>query len=378
MTIAWQAGGEAVDLTEIFKQGDAITITGCTAQASNNKDIVIKGLTATEITVAENTFTAATETSNEITLERKIPDMDFICESENRLWGCSNDAQTLYASSLGDPTNFNVFEGLSTDSYALAVGSEGSFTGCCKLSSSVLFWKETKLHKILGSYPAEYSLYTYDIEGLRSGCHKSLQVINDVLFYMGLHGVYAYSGGTPSLVSANFGNHDFTNAVAGTDGDSYYLSVKEGTKKHLFIYETRAGIWVHEDTICCADFARIGKDLYMLKDDGDVYLTVGSTDDAAIEWLAQFTPFYETVQGRKIHSKMILRLELPAGSYVAASVRFDSGPWREAAKIVGKTDDAVPLRILLDRCDKFEMKLTGKGPCTILSMMREFSVGSEV
>ncbi len=378
MTIAWQAGGEAVDLTEIFKQGDAITITGCTAQASNNKDIVIKGLTATEITVAENTFTAATETSNEITLERKIPDMDFICESENRLWGCSNDAQTLYASSLGDPTNFNVFEGLSTDSYALAVGSEGSFTGCCKLSSSVLFWKETKLHKILGSYPAEYSLYTYDIEGLRSGCHKSLQVINEVLFYMGLHGVYAYSGGTPSLMSANFGNHDFADAVAGNDGDSYYLSVKEGTKKHLFIYETRAGIWVHEDTICCADFARIGKDLYMLKDDGDVYLTVGSTDDAAIEWLAQFTPFYETVQGRKIHSKMTLRLELPAGSYVAASVRFDSGPWRETAKIVGKTDDAVPLRILLDRCDKFEMKLTGKGPCTILSMMREFSVGSEV
>ena len=378
MTISWQSVGAAVDLTQHFNVGDAVKITGCTTQAANNKDIVIKGLTATEITVAADTFTAATESGAEITLERSVPDMDFICESENRLWGCSNDAQTLYASSLGDPTNFNVFEGLSTDSFALAVGSEGSFTGCCKLSSSVLFWKETKLHKILGSYPAEYSLYTYNIEGLRSGCNKSLQVINEVLFYMGLHGVYAYSGGTPSLMSANFGNRDFSDAIAGNDGDSYYLAVKEGTKKHLFVYETRSGIWVHEDTTYCADFARIGKSLYMLKDNGDVYLTEGTDDDAGIMWLAHFTPFLETIQGRKTHSKIIVRLELPAGSYMTASVRFDNGPWKEAARIVGKTNDALPLRIMLDRSDKFELKLTGKGPCTILSLMREFSIGSEV
>jgi hypothetical protein len=59
-------------------------------------------------------------------------------------------------------------------------------------------------------------------------------------------------------------------------------------------------------------------------------------------------------------------------------VRFDNGPWKEAARIVGNTNDALPLRIMLDRSDKFELKLAGKGPCTILSMMREFSVGSEV
>ena len=175
--------------------------------------------------------------------------MDFICESENRLWGCSNSAQTIYASSMGDPTNFYVYEGLSTDSYALAVGSEGNFTGCCKLSSSVLFWKETKLHKILGGYPAEYSLYTYDIEGLQAGCHKSIQVINEVLFYMGLHGIYAYSGGTPSLISGNFGDRSFTDAVAGNDGDSYYLSAKEGDAHHVLVYEAKYGIWVREDEL---------------------------------------------------------------------------------------------------------------------------------
>lgn len=366
------------DLTLHFNAGDAITITGCTTQEANNKDIVIKSLTADTITVAADTFTAATENSSAVTLERKIPDMDFICESENRLWGCSNDAQTIYASSMGDPTNFYVYEGLSTDSYALAVGTEGDFTGCCKLTSSVLFWKETKLHKILGGYPAEYSLYTYDIEGLQKGCHKSLQVINEVLFYMGLHGVYAYSGGTPSLISGNFGDHEFGRAVAGNDGDSYYLSLSEGEENHLFVYETRAGIWVREDDTRAVDFARIGKELYFLDDAGAVWLADSRLDDPAIKWLAQFTPFYETIQGRKTYSRLLLRLELPKGSYLIAEVRTDGGMWRECGKVVGREHDTTAMRIAVNRCDKFEIRLRGKGPCTILSMLREFHVGSDV
>lgn len=366
------------DLTEQFKAGDAITLTGCTTEGANNKDFVISALTADTITVSEGTFTEAEEESEAITMERKIPDMDFICESENRLWGCSNEAQTIYASSLGDPTNFFVYEGLSTDSYALAVGSEGDFTGCCKLTSSVLFWKETKLHKMLGGYPAEYAMYTYDIEGLQKGCHKSLQVINERLFYMGLHGVYTYSGGTPALISSNFGEYEFKDAVAGNDGDSYFLSVLDGEEPHLFVYETRAGIWVREDDTRCIDFARVGKDIYFLTSDGEVFLADSKEDDPDLEWLAQFTPFYETIEGRKTYSRLLLRMELPKGSYMTAELRCDGMPWRPCCKVVGREYDVVPVRIPVNRCDKFEIRLRGKGPCTILSVLREFRVRSEV
>ncbi len=369
--------GWGVDLTTKFSVGDAVEIEGC-SNAMNNKSIIIKALTSTEITTTDDAFNEVSDSTQTVTISRDIPDMDFICESENRLWGCSSTKQTLFASAQGDPTNFYIYEGTSMDSYALPVGSEGAFTGCCKLSSSVLFWKETKLHKILGSYPAEYSLYTYNLEGLRSGCHKSMQVINEVLFYMGLHGVYAYSGGTPSLMSANFGNRDFSDAIAGNDGDSYYLSVKEGPDKHLYVYETRSGIWVKEDEVYCKDFARIGKELYMLMDDGHVYRSDSGHYDDDLEWMAQFTPFYETAGGRKTHSKIILRTELPKGSYMVVEVRFDGGSWKEACKIIGKSNDAVPLRVVMERCDKFEVRLSGKGPCTIMDFVREFSVGSEV
>lgn len=366
------------DLTTKFKAGDGITISGCTTKTANNKDIVIKAVTAKEITVADNTFTEATEASTSIKLERKIPDLDFICESENRLWGCDSSAQTIYASALGDPTNFYVYEGLSTDSYAVAVGTEGDFTGCYKLSSSVLFWKETKLHKMLGSYPAEYALYTYEMEGLQNGCHKSQQVINDTLFYKGPHGVYAYSGGTPTLISDNFGEKEFTNAVAGNDGDSYYLSVKDGNTHHLMVYETKTGIWVLEDGTEAVDFARIGKALYMLDGSGNVYLLDGEDTPKTQEWMIQFAPMYETLHGKKTYSKLLMRLELPSGSWMEAKMRCDGKQWRSCGKVIGSEVNVTSMRLSANRCDKFELQLSGRGPCTILGISREFIVGSDV
>lgn len=366
------------DLTTKFKAGDGITISGCTTKPENNKSVVIKSVTPTEITVADNTFTAGAEASTSIKLERKIPNLDFICESENRLWGCDSDTQTIYASALGDPTNFYVYEGLSTDAYTLAVGTEGKFTGCCKLSSSVLFWKETKLHKMLGSYPAEYAMYTYEMEGLQDGCQKSQQVINDTLFYKGHHGVYSYSGGTPTLISDNFGEKEFTDAIAGNDGDSYYLSVKDGAAHKLMVYETKTGIWVLEDGTEAVDFARIGKDLYMLDGSGDVYLLDGAPTPKDQRWVAQFTPMYETIDGKKTYSKLLVRFELPAGSHVIAKARFDGKSWQECGRVAGRDYNVTAMRIATNRCDKFELRLEGEGECTILGISREFIIGSDV
>ena len=73
------------DLTELFKAGDGVTISGCTTQTANNKDIIIKAVTADTITVADNTFTEATETGTAVKIQRRIPDMDFICESDGAL-----------------------------------------------------------------------------------------------------------------------------------------------------------------------------------------------------------------------------------------------------------------------------------------------------
>lgn len=374
LTVTWP-----VDLTTLFRVGDCVRISGCTKEKGNDLDVVLTGVEEKKLTVAKDTFRAATE-SGSLTIERRIPALDYICESENRLWGVSNEEQTIYASALGDPTNFFTYEGLSTDSYALAVGSEGAFTGCCKLSSSVLFWKEGTLHKILGGYPAEYSLYSYRIEGLMAGCHKSMQVINEVLFYQGLHGIYAYSGGTPTLISANFGTRTFSAGVAGHDGERYHLSVLEdGTKPVLLVYETRQGMWLREDATRARDFARVGKTLYLLDTAGDVWALDSGETEATLGWWAQFAPLYETVGGRKRWSKLLLRVELPKGSYLRALVRWDgAGSWETVGDLRGREETTALMRIPPRRCDKLELRLEGRGPFALLSWLREYRVGSDV
>ena len=97
------------NLTQFFKVGDVVKITGCTSITANNKQATVRGVTSTSITFDANTFTEGSEAAG-ITIARPMPDIHYICEHENRLWGVGGDA--IYASALGDPTNFNVFDGL--------------------------------------------------------------------------------------------------------------------------------------------------------------------------------------------------------------------------------------------------------------------------
>lgn len=362
------------DLTQKFHVGDGVNFSGFQTLVGNNRDLVIKALTSNTITIAAETFTEGTETAT-ITIKRKVPDLDYICESGNRLWGVSNQEKTIYSSVLGDPSNFYVYDGLSTDAYALPVGSEGDFTGCCKLSTALLFWKERTLHKILGDYPAEYVMYTYDIEGLRAGCHRSMTIINDVLFYVGLHGVFTYAGSVPSDISQVFGLHELTEAVGGTDGEKYYLSALDNGSPGLYTFNTLEGVWLKEDSLRFTDTARIGKDVYLLKSDGTVWLEDSMTDDPDVEWIAQYTPFYETIEGRKRFSRIMIRVELASNAWVKCEYSPDNGAWEEVSKITRQKVDTVSIVVTPNRCDQYRVRLTGKGPCVIKGLLREFIAG---
>jgi hypothetical protein len=337
---------------------------------------VISKIKKSEIYASADIFTEGTPIAD-VTIERKIPDLDLICEKDNRIYGVNNAEKTIYVSALGDPTNMYAYEGVSTDSYAVAVGGEGDFTACCKFGESVLFFKEDKLYKLTGSYPAEFALYSYDVPGVARGSEKSCVVINEVLYYHGKGGIYAYTGGVPTLISENFGEHLFTDAVGGSDGVSYYVSMREGDKDYLLAYNTRLGLWVLEDNIGCVDLVRRAGELYYLDENGDVYAMNQDLDMSECEWFVQFVPFYETIEGKKIYSRLVFRLELPRGSYMVIEARTDGGVWREAGKIVGRGQAVIPIRLPISRCDKFELRLSGKGECTVLDIMREYHVGSE-
>ena len=58
-------------------------------------------------------------------VERRVPDLDFLTECDNRVWGCSSRENVIYGCKLGDPTNWFSYRGIAEDSYAVTVGSDG-------------------------------------------------------------------------------------------------------------------------------------------------------------------------------------------------------------------------------------------------------------
>lgn len=369
-----------------FLVGDTVEISGCTMYPEHNKSCTIRGFgtyttsDGTELPTLvfdPETFSGTGVEAGAVTIRRKVPNLSVICESSNRLWGA--EGNTIYASALGDPTNFFTYDGLDTDSYAVAVASEGAFTGCIGYGSAVLFFKEDRLYKILGSYPSQYTMYDYTVPGVKKGSEKSLRNLNEVLYYHGREGVYRYSGGAPELISENFGLRRFQNASAGAEGDRYYISMQDVTSKEwgLWVYDILRGIWLQEDESQGMDFAYHDGKLYFVT--GTELVCVNpdeSTED--FEWSATLCKVDETYHNRKSYSKLLLRMDIAAGSWIQVEVSVDDKPFELVYTDHDSVERMREIPILPKRCDNFRVRLKGGGPVIIRSMVREYRLSNAV
>ena len=198
-----------------------------------------------------------------VSLKRNLPDMDFVCANAGHLFGCSNTNHEIYVSANATPFNWNVFEGTANDSYAEVVGTPGDFTGCIAYRSTVLFFKEDLIHILYGKRPSAYQLDQLECVGLQKGCHNTLAIANETLFYKGKYGVYAYSGGLPELISDALGDYNkLTMTAGGSDGQKYFIS----GGGYVFSYDPRRGLWAKEDSRNIIQFAENGLDLYFIED----------------------------------------------------------------------------------------------------------------
>lgn len=367
-----------IKLEELFKENQAVEIAGASIEA-NNKEIVIRKVEGNTLTFYNDSFTAG-DSSTELTIERRVPDLKIICASNNRVWGA--DDTTIWASALGDPFTWYNYDGLSTDSYAVAVGTDGPFTGCVEYGSNVLFFKEDKLHKVIGTSPKDYAIYTYTIQGIQNGSMKSAQVINEVLYYKGTEGVYAYNGGVPYLVSENFGTRRYESSKAASDGQCYYISMQDAETKEwgLWTLDTLRNIWLKEDDTHILEFATLEGELLFLSEDGKILYKMGQTDQDGkrIKWSATFYPMEENTHSRKGYSRLLMRMELAPGAWAKAEIKEDLGPWKTLSTVHGQRVRTAHVTFLPGRCDTFQIRLSGEGRCVVKSLVREFDTGSEV
>lgn len=393
-----ELGGVRVKITcpgigNQFKQYDGITLTGFD-DAGLSGDYIIKDIDTDSITVTAS-ITANVTVSGEFTVLRRVPDMDYVCESNNRLWGCSSEKNEIYASRLGDPTNFYAYEGISTDSFTASVGSDGQFTACIPYRGYILFFKENCVHKIYGQNPP-YTVTTSYIRGVEKTSSKSLVCLNETLYYKSPTGVCAYEGGVPVEIGDDLGEGRFNRAVGGAVGNKYYLCMTDGKgKRALFCYREDKAMWTREDEIDISDFAVNNSNLYFIERQDDYY-RLGIIDaenmygsfsgelkgfafEEDFEWCAKTGLWGLDLPQNKYYNTFTIRAVGEKGSQINVYYDTDSrGEYKHIeTKHLEKTG-SFNIEVRSPRCDHIEFMITGKGDVTIFSVMRKVTVGSDV
>lgn len=352
-----------------------------------------------------------------ITAAREVPDLDYITESNNRLWGCfygMRDGQVLneiYASKLGDFKNWHSFMGLSTDSYTVSVGTDGKFTGACTLRGVPLFFKENCVHKVSGSMPSNYSMSTTVLRGVEEGSERSMVITGETLYYKGRTEIMAYDGTLPQAISTPLGTEirSMHNARAGAFGNKYWICLEDADGYRLYVWDTLRGVWHRMEDMQLEYFAAQDDSLYAVRVyqglDGapEIYALqdlngIDGTPEDPPDALAIMGPFGYEMEDRKYLGRMNLRLQLGVESGAEVYLQYD-GPgdtwwmdggdnpdpttiWHLVAQIDGPEDGHEPVKtvmlpILPRRCDHFRIGFQFYGRVKLISMGRVYMGGAD-
>ncbi len=332
-------------------------------------------------------------------VERVFPEMQFSCVHNNRVWGCcfNDHINEIYASKLGDPLNWNYFRGLSTDSYAVSVGEPGEFTGCEALGDCVVFFKEMCIYAVYGSEPSNFQVVKTDCFGVQKGSEKSVVKINGQLYYKSCHGIMRLSeGALPQCISEDIGADIWKDAIAGTDGNKYYVVMTDASEnREMFVYDTRNNLWHKEDIPCEGLFALIyhknnllcvGRRKTSIKCKGDSFVhelvfsyisnelscnkylleederVANKEDEGRFRWRAETGIRGFDISEYKRLKCVELRMKLGAGAKCEVSIEYDSSDkWESVHSFETEGMTTYRIKNRFDKCDTYRLRLCGYG-----------------
>lgn len=368
------SGLKELENTQLQALDGAAILYGCEEDA-----VIVIGMLDGEVSV-----------ESPVTISRKMPLMDFVVENDNRLWGCryglnhkGEVVNELYASKLGDFKNWNCFMGISTDSYAVSLGSDGQFTGAITHAGYPLFFKENCLHKVYGQIPANFSVQTTACRGVQKGSHESLAIVNEILYYKAQHAICAYDGSLPVEVSAALGETQYEAAVGAAHGNKYYVNMRsciEG-EHNLFVYDTAKGMWHREDDLEVKCFCSCRNELYCATQDGRILGILGSGDsfEDAVPWMFETGILGGSLPNKKYLVKLNIRLVLEFGSTITIYAQYDSvGEWVNLGTITGTDLRSFTIPVRPRRCDHLRLRFEAEGKGMVFSLTKTYTHGSDV
>ena len=271
--------------------------------------------------------------------------------------------------------------GISTDSWTASCGTDGQFTGAITHMGYPLFFKENYVHKVYGNYPEQFQIQTTACNGVQEGSHNSLAIVNTTLFYKGRSGVCAYDGSLPTEISYALANEAYSEAVGGSHGNKYYISMKDvSDEHHLFVYDTQKGMWHREDDLQVDCFCSCRGEMYAISN-GKIITLLGSgiQDLADVEWFVETGEIGITSPDMKYISRVTLRMSMDIGAEVGIYAQYDlSDEWEQVCILTSDSLRSFSIPIRPKRCDHMRLRIEGVGNVKIYSITKTIEQGSEL
>lgn len=351
-----------------FRVGDAVTIRGF-SDPKDNGTYIIRAIPGAALRFDADTFSAA-GTTETVTITRPMPMAQHACSYGNRIWACAQD--TVWCTKLGDPLSWFWYEAdadgaVATAAWSVDVGAPGDFSGCAATGSGVVFLKPEGLWRLYGTQPDNFQLVASAALGAEKSSGNTLVTAAETLYYLSPVGPARTSGGRPVRIGDALGR-TLTGGAAGTDGTRWYLSARDAQGAwHLFVYDTRSGLWSREDDFHARGFARRDGALYA--QDGSGVWRFGAGSTAQMPSLLETGDFVCGSPDCKRLLRVQLRLEADAGASITAAVQYDSdGVWHTLAAVAAGAKRSVTLPVVPRRCDHFRLRLTGTGAWRLQSL----------
>lgn len=328
------------------------------------------------------------ENGGQVIVAREAPELDAIVENGNRLWGYSNATHEIRGSKLGDPWNWNSYLGISTDSYAATVGSQGDFTGIANFMNYVHFFKEGRVHRLYGTQPSNYQLVELQMRGVKEGCGKSLCVVNELLYYMSRDGIIRYDGSGPVNMSEPLGGLKMEDVVCGAHANKLYVSAMTPDGPQMLVLNTMYNLWHREDEARAVAFASTGEGDYFLDTDGVIWGIDNSGSmledydsdvEEDIEWeavsgdmLTEYATGNRATQMKRL-KRIEVRLQMERGSHIDLDIQYNSdGRWHRAMSAESETKKTITLPLIARDCDHYALRYSGKGKVIIFAVTKVF------
>jgi hypothetical protein len=219
---------------------------------------------------------------------------------------------------------------------------------------------------------------------VQKGCEKSLATVNETLYYKSRHEICSYDGSLPQEISSTLGDKSYHDAVGGSLGNKYYISMADDNNEHhLFVCDTAKGMWHKEDNLEVQEFCTCQGDLFFIdKADGKIKHILGSSDDSEdgpIKWSAETGILGTDYPDKKYISRIDVRMSLNVGTRVILSVQYDSsGQWEHLFTMMGTSLKTFSVPVKPKRCDHLRLRIDGEGEAKIYSICKTIEQGSDI